>query len=624
MHHRVGPTPTTDRISILRYGDEPQRMDSGGEVDTVFYPSPLLKKVSFVDTPGLESIFQKHEETTRRFLHRSDVVMMVMLATQAMSQRNLDYLQQLREYGKKVIILVNQADLLSEAERETVREYVLEQSRARLGVAPEIWMVSARLGLAASGQVPAAPIETDHTREPVVEEPARETISTDATLQAMPDADTEPVNALETIGAEDDEAAEGDAEAVNTSAAAAQQDLTPEPMPEARPEPVLSRGEGTNGTEKRIDTLWKQSGLGKIERYIDEQLGDADRLRLKLQTPLQIIQNVHRVALEAVKANQSVLDQYQGIAENVQGQLNSYRRESERMVREANEDIRGQFKTAAERGSDAIKDVFQLSRAFSSVGRGLLDLIGIARLFRRPNQPGIARVAFERHDVYEPLDKLSEIVNKLGPRLEGKDLQDTDDLVKYGQKEVSTLPENIRDKVIGTIQPPMTYDRSAMNAVRPELEDIEERARKDETENLEQNLRSVFFGLAVWELLIVVIAIVIALAAEFTVAIVVVLLVAAALGLLMTPVAGRVLASRYTNRLLTLQEAYIDVLSKATDTQVDYGMRLRRDVVAPLTRLVETQTDIQTQQMNQLQSLSQNMIEIESELSKLGKRRLFG
>ena len=39
----VGPVPTTDRISILRWGEDTQRMDSGGEVDTIFHPSPLLK-----------------------------------------------------------------------------------------------------------------------------------------------------------------------------------------------------------------------------------------------------------------------------------------------------------------------------------------------------------------------------------------------------------------------------------------------------------------------------------------------------------------------------------------------------------------------------------------------------
>src|SRR5690606_13210211 len=101
-----------DRISILRWAEEPSPMRSG-DVDTVFHPSPLLKKVSFVDTPGLESVFQQHGETSRRFLHRSDTVILVMLATQAMTQRNLDYLKMLKDYGKNVIVIINQADLLT-------------------------------------------------------------------------------------------------------------------------------------------------------------------------------------------------------------------------------------------------------------------------------------------------------------------------------------------------------------------------------------------------------------------------------------------------------------------------------------------------------------------------------
>ena len=145
---RVGPVPTTDRINILRWADGEQRMDSGSQVDTVFYPSALLKKVSFVDTPGLESIFQKHEETTKKFLHRSDVVLLVMLATQAMTSRNLEYIQLLRGYGKKVIILINQADLLSEEDRQTVVDYVTNQSEDRLGYQPDVWLVSAKTGLA--------------------------------------------------------------------------------------------------------------------------------------------------------------------------------------------------------------------------------------------------------------------------------------------------------------------------------------------------------------------------------------------------------------------------------------------------------------------------------------------
>lgn len=143
---RVGVTPTTDRISILRYGDGAQASSHVGGVDTVFYPSPLLKKVSFVDTPGLESVFREHEDTTRKFLHRADVVLLTMLATQAMTQSNLETLKFFKEYGKKVILVINQIDLVDEAERDTLRQYVQTQSRDKLGFMPEIWLVSAKLG----------------------------------------------------------------------------------------------------------------------------------------------------------------------------------------------------------------------------------------------------------------------------------------------------------------------------------------------------------------------------------------------------------------------------------------------------------------------------------------------
>jgi small GTP-binding protein len=524
---RVGPVPTTDRISILRYGDESQRMDSAGEVDTVFYPSPLLKKVSFVDTPGLESVFQKHEETTRKFLHRSDVVILVMLATQAMTQRNLDYMQELRAYGKKVIIVINQADLLSAEDRDKVYEYVEQQSQDKLNAKPDVWMVSAKDGLKA---------RADETLDP---------------------------------------------------------------------------------------EQWRASGLNKFEEYIDDQLDDAQRLRQKLQTPLQIVQNVHKVALDAVRANQAVLDQYQGIAENVEAQLAAYRREQEKVTREANAEIEAKFDEAAERGAQALRDIFQLSHTFGSFRIGLVDLLGLGSLFRRDQKPNYARIAFERFKVYEPIDELPEIAGKLGPRLEGKDVQDTEDLVKYANREISELPDAIRDKVIGEIRAPMNYDRSALQSVRPDLETIELETRKEEVEKLNGYVRSVRFGLALWEL-IVIAGLVIMLLTSFNPVIFVILLVMGMVGLLAMPIVGYFMANAHKNRMNALQQRYIETLSKAATRQVDYGMRQRRGVVEPLTRLVETQTQIQTEQMNKLQAINQELISLESDLSKLGKRRLFG
>jgi ribosome biogenesis GTPase A len=521
----IGPVPTTDRIAMLRYGDEMQRVRSG-EVDTVFYPLPLLQKVSFVDTPGLESVFQTHEQQTRGFLHRSDAVLLVMLATQAMSAQNMEYLQILKDYGKTVIIILNQIDLLTPEEAETVRNYVLEQSHEQLGYRPEVWMMSAKRGL----------------------------------------------DARHEDGTVDEEA-------------------------------------------------WAASGLNQIEQYVDNQLSDAARLRQKLQTPLQIMQSVHQTAIEAVRASQSTLDQYQSINQNLEQQMSGFKREQDKIVREVLDETSARFDAAAERGSAAIRDMFQLSRALRSVLSGVGELIGLARLTRRASY---TRTAFETHKVYEPLNELPEVVNRMGPRLEGKDVQDVDDLVKYARREVEALPAAIRTKVIGSLQVPLQYDRTALQEVRGDLETLEGEAKTDETDRLERVVRNSLLYLGAWEVLLLVLAVFVLILnpatpdqSLLTVGIVVAIFVVMLIALVYLPLRGRILATSYVNRLLKLQSRYLEVLTKAADAQVSYGLRMRRDAVLPLTRLIEAQTQIQQEQMGKLQAAGQEMLKLEAELGKV-------
>ncbi len=525
----VGVVPTTDRISILRWGDDVQRAAASGDVETVFYPSPLLKKVSFVDTPGLESVFQTHEETTRRFLHRSDVVLLVMLATQAMTARNLEYLQTLAGYGKKVIIVINQVDLLTPEEAATVRDYVLEQSRSHLGYEPEVWLMSARQGLAA---------RSGDTLEPVA---------------------------------------------------------------------------------------WEASGLDRIEAYVDEQLSDADRLRQKLSTPLQIARNVSQAALEALRANQAALDTYQSISENIEQQLGAQKRDLDKIVRETNAQISEKFGAAAMNGSEAIRDIFRLSRAFGSLGRGFAELVGLARLARGAGSASYVRSAFERHAAFAPINDLPGVVDKLGPRLEGKDVQDIDDLVKYAQHEISGLPASIRAKVIGTVQAPLRYDRAALEKARADLETIETAAREDESAKLDRAARNTLLYLVVYEILLLLFGFFFAqmLPPEQLPVVLILTLGLMLLGVLALPLRGRALEAAYTRRMLALQAQYVETVTKAADRQIAYGMQLRRDAIAPLTRLIEAQTQIQTEQLKRLQAAEREMVSIETALTAMGKRQLF-
>lgn len=524
----VGPTPTTDRITMLRHGEQAQHMRSG-EIDTVFHPSPLLEKVSFVDTPGLESIFREHEATTRRFLHRSDAVLMVMLATQAMTRQNLEYLRLLKEYGKTVIIVINQVDLLSAQEADAVRQYVLEQSQDHLGYKPQVWLMSARHGQSAR----------------------------------QPDGSIDPA-------------------------------------------------------------LWSASGLEQLERFVDEQLNDKARLRQKLETPLQIVQNAHQAALAAVRENQAALDAYAGIAANVEGQLAAYKREQEKAVRDITEEVRAHFTESADRGAQAIRSFFRLPDAPRSVVRGLAELVGVAGILRSGRGSLYARPVLDERKVYEPLLSLPDAVGKLAPRLEGKDIQDTEALVNYARREIEALPPTIRDKVIGDVKPPMTYDRTALQEVRTELENLEDEAKILETDRLEQMFRNTLLYLGGWIVLMLIFVIFVLIwnpqSAEGTplaVVLVPLLLILAAAGALVLPLRGRWLALSYQNRLAKLANRYIDVLTRAADKQVEYGMRLRRDAVSPLTRLIEAQTAIQNEQMTRLQTAQQNIVTIERELTEL-------
>jgi hypothetical protein len=266
------------------------------------------------------------------------------------------------------------------------------------------------------------------------------------------------------------------------------------------------------------------------------------------------------------------------------------------------------------------------------MGRGVMELVGIAGLLRRGDSSGYVRAAFEQHKVFEPINEMPTVVDKLGPRLEGKDMQDMDDLVKYARREVEALPLSIREKVIGNLQVPMQYDREALQKVRPDLEAIENEARTVETRKLEQTLRNTLLYLAVWEILLLVLAIfilavpgpIITEQPQSDLLALIVLLVLGILGLAFVTLRGRLLQTAYTNRMLTLQARYIDTLSKATDKQIAFGMQLRQDAIGPLTRLIEAQTTIQKEQLTELQAAEQEMVGIETALTTLGKKSLLG
>lgn len=141
-----GVTPTTDRINLLRHGDEP-----GEELVEAYllerrHPAELLRDLHIVDTPGTNAVIREHEELTRDFVPRSDLVLFVTSADRPFTESERGFLEQIRAWGKKIVFILNKIDLLTDAgERQQVIDFVRQNGEQLLGEPPLVFPVSARL-----------------------------------------------------------------------------------------------------------------------------------------------------------------------------------------------------------------------------------------------------------------------------------------------------------------------------------------------------------------------------------------------------------------------------------------------------------------------------------------------
>src|SRR6187401_492361 len=117
-----GVTPTTAQVTPVRYED-----------------------INIVDTPGTNAVIREHEEITSQFVPRADLVLFVTSADRPFTETERAFLEQIRDWGKKVVVVINKVDILaSEKELAEVRAYVADNARRLLGVTPEIFPVSSR------------------------------------------------------------------------------------------------------------------------------------------------------------------------------------------------------------------------------------------------------------------------------------------------------------------------------------------------------------------------------------------------------------------------------------------------------------------------------------------------
>jgi len=157
----VAVVPLTALITLFEYADEPfaevhflhqppRRIsldeisayvtEAGNPENTrqvayvrIGYPSPLLRNMSIVDTPGIGSAFEHNTQTTLSFVPKIDAAVFVLSADTPISKADLGFLQTLNEQVPRICFVLNKADLLTEDELQAMLQYNRSQVAAVMG-----------------------------------------------------------------------------------------------------------------------------------------------------------------------------------------------------------------------------------------------------------------------------------------------------------------------------------------------------------------------------------------------------------------------------------------------------------------------------------------------------------
>ncbi|MEW6266336.1 MAG: dynamin family protein [Thermodesulfobacteriota bacterium] len=177
----VGVLPVTSVITRLRYGPRPEaevRFLSGAstkikpeevgrfiseaenprnhkQVMAVELRLPSLAPylgLEFIDTPGLGSVHHHNTQVSLDWLPYAGAVLVVISVDNPLAEDDAAFIEELRRYTPRLVILLTKADRLDELELAEVREFARRELERRFKADFLIYPFSSRLGTAKADQ----------------------------------------------------------------------------------------------------------------------------------------------------------------------------------------------------------------------------------------------------------------------------------------------------------------------------------------------------------------------------------------------------------------------------------------------------------------------------------------
>ena len=132
-----GILPTTNEITVIKYAKEGDGRSESVEqdVDGLFVRytgAEILREINIVDTPGTNVILERQQRLTEEFIPRADLVLFVLSADRPFTDSEVKFLKYVRQWGKKVVFVVNKIDLLGSSDDVNQVVAFVEMNATRL------------------------------------------------------------------------------------------------------------------------------------------------------------------------------------------------------------------------------------------------------------------------------------------------------------------------------------------------------------------------------------------------------------------------------------------------------------------------------------------------------------
>ncbi len=163
---KVAPQPMTDTIQQVVWGEKEEVIVINPYLKKITQPVEILKEIAIVDTPGTNTIVEHHQEITERFIPASDLIVFVFEAKNPYRQSAWDFFDFIKtEWRRKIIFILQQKDLLNEADLQVNINGVREQAMKKGIADPQVFAVSALLE---QEGIKPPPMDLDLLPEPTI------------------------------------------------------------------------------------------------------------------------------------------------------------------------------------------------------------------------------------------------------------------------------------------------------------------------------------------------------------------------------------------------------------------------------------------------------------------------